>query len=149
VSEVAGEVIALSTAELRQSGASLRTEFAEALPAVGADRVQLQQVILNLLLNAADAMAKVEDRPRLIVVRTGLETDGAVRIDIQDAGTGLDPAASEKLFDAFYTTKAKGMGVGLSISRTIIESHNGRLWATNNPGPGATFSVRLPAIQRS
>jgi PAS domain S-box-containing protein len=149
VSEVVGEVIALSTAELRQSGASLKTEFAKALPAVGADRVQLQQVILNLLLNAADAMAKVEDRPRLIVVRTGLEADSAVRIDVQDSGTGLAPGASEKLFDAFFTTKVKGMGVGLSISRTIIENHKGRLWATNNPGHGATFSVRLPAIPSS
>jgi PAS domain S-box-containing protein len=147
IGEVAAEVIALSTAELRRSGASLRAEFAEDLPRVGADRVQLQQVILNLLLNAADAMASVDDRPRVIVVRTGLETDGAVRMDVEDSGAGLEPGADEKVFNAFYTTKAKGMGVGLSISRSIIESHNGRLWAANNLGPGATFSVRLPAVQ--
>jgi hypothetical protein len=111
---------------------------------VSADRVQLQQVILNLLLNAADAMDGIEDRPRSLVVRTRRESDVAVRLEVRDAGTGIDPATVEKLFEAFHTTKADGMGIGLSICRSIIESHDGRLWATPNDGPGATFGFSIP-----
>ena len=90
-------------------------------------------------------MAGVEDRPRTLLVRTGLQDDGSVKLLVRDAGTGIDPAKLEKLFDAFYTTKAKGMGIGLSISRSIIERHAGRLWAENNEGPGATFSFSIPS----
>jgi PAS domain S-box-containing protein len=145
LNDVALEVIALSTGELRRAGALLRTAFADGLPRVNVDRVQLQQVILNLLLNAADAMAGVEDRPRTLLVQTGLHDDGSVRLLVRDSGTGINPATADKLFDAFYTTKAKGMGVGLSISRSIIERHNGRLWAEANEGPGATFSFCIPS----
>jgi signal transduction histidine kinase len=106
--------------------------------------VQLQQVILNLLLNAAEAMDGVEDRPRSLLVRTGLENDDALRLEVRDAGTGIDPAAIGTLFEPFHTTKADGMGVGLSICRSIIESHKGRLWATPNDGPGATFGFSIP-----
>jgi len=144
LNEVAREVIALSMGELRRAGALLQTDFADELPHVSVDRVQVQQVILNLLLNAADAMAGVEDRPRALLVRTGLHGDGSVRLLVRDSGTGLDPATIERLFDAFYTTKAKGMGVGLSISRSIIERHAGQLWAEANDGPGATFSFCIP-----
>jgi len=145
LNDVAREVFALVTAELRWSGARLQTELAEDLPAVSIDRVQLQQVILNLLLNAAEAMHEVTDRPRTVVVKTGLDTDGGVRLDVRDAGTGFDAGAAERLFEAFYTTKTNGIGIGLSICRSIIESHDGRLWAAPNDGPGATFSFSIPA----
>jgi len=145
LNDVAREVIALSMGELRRASALLETDFADNLPQVKVDRVQLQQVILNLLLNAADAMAGVEDRPRTLLVQTGLEDDGSVKLLVRDSGTGIDPAIIERLFEAFYTTKAKGMGVGLSISRSIITRHNGRLWAEANQGPGATFSFCIPS----
>lgn len=144
LNESAKEVIALSASELRRSGVVLKTEFAEALPAVTGDRIQLQQVILNLLLNAADAMVAVEDRPRTLVVRTDHDGPDAVQLSVRDVGMGLDPETAAKVFDAFFTTKPQGMGVGLSISRSIIESHAGRLWAEANDGPGATFGFRLP-----
>ena len=145
LNDVAREVIALSMGELRRAGAILQTDFADDLPQVKVDRVQLQQVILNLLLNAADAMAGVEDRPRTLLVRTALDDEGKVKLLVRDSGTGIDPAKMEKLFDAFYTTKPNGMGVGLSISRSIIENHTGRIWAEANDGPGATFSFCLPS----
>jgi signal transduction histidine kinase len=145
LNDVAREVIALSAGELRRSGVLLQTDFAQDLPPVSVDRVQLQQVILNLLLNGADAMAGVSDRPRLLWVTTGRDEGGAVRLGVRDAGVGLDPLTVGKLFDAFYTTKAQGMGVGLSISRSIIERHDGRLWAEANEGAGATFSFVIPA----
>jgi len=146
INDLASEVIALSMGELLRNGALLQTDFAEELPHVGVDRVQLQQVILNLLLNAADAMAEVKDRPRTLLVQTGLHDDGSVKLLVRDSGTGVDPDTIERLFDAFYTTKSKGMGVGLSISRSIIERHDGRLWAEANEGPGATFSFCLPSL---
>jgi PAS domain S-box-containing protein len=144
LNDVAREVIALSMGELRRAGALLHSDFADQLPQINADRVQLQQVILNLLLNAADAMAGVEDRPRALLVRTAPHDDGSVRLLVRDSGVGIDPSKMEKLFEAFFTTKAKGMGVGLSISRSIIERHGGRLWAEANEGPGATFSFCIP-----
>ena len=122
----------------------LRCEFAQDLPPITGDVVQLQQVISNLLRNASDAMGRVDDRPRQLVVRTVLEGADLVRLDVEDSGTGLDTALLDKLFKPFYTTKPDGMGVGLSVSRSIIERHNGRLWATPNEGPGATFSFSLP-----
>jgi signal transduction histidine kinase len=145
LNELAREVIALSMGELRRAGVLLETEFAEELPRIRADRVQLQQVILNLLLNAGDAMAGIEDRPRTLLVGTGLHDGGSVRLLVRDSGTGIDPEKIGRLFEAFYTTKPKGMGIGLSISRSIIERHNGRLWAENNAGPGATFSFSIPS----
>ena len=144
LNEVAREVIALSTGELQRSGAVMQTDFADDLPEVMVDRVQLQQVILNLLLNGADAMAGVVDRPKTLIIRTGLRDDGGVRLAVQDAGVGVDPQGVEKLFEAFHTTKPQGLGVGLSISRSIIENHNGRLWAEANEGPGATFAFYIP-----
>jgi signal transduction histidine kinase len=125
----------------------LRTELDDETPLVTGDRVQLQQVILNLLLNASDAMSSVNDRPRQLVIRVEREEDDRVRLSVQDAGVGFESEAENRLFDAFYTTKSGGMGIGLSVSRSIIESHHGRLWATLNEGPGATFSFSMP--QRS
>jgi PAS domain S-box-containing protein len=146
LNEAARDVIALSLRELQRGQVIVRAELADALPPVTGDRVQLQQVILNLLLNAADAMSSVEDRPRQLVVRTVREDEGEVRLTVQDSGTGFDPHAAEKLFEAFYTTKTGGMGMGLSVSRSIIASHRGRLWATANDGPGATFAFSIPGI---
>jgi signal transduction histidine kinase len=140
------EVLALSSSELQRGGVVVRAELAEELPTVTGDRVQLQQVILNLLLNASEAMSRVEDRPRQIVIRTDRDEGDGVRVTVQDAGMGFDPSKLERLFDAFYTTKSDGMGIGLSISRSIVESHHGRLWAEPNDGPGATFLFSLPGV---
>ncbi|HEX4340601.1 MAG TPA: PAS domain-containing protein [Polyangiaceae bacterium] len=145
LNEAAREVIALTASELQRSGVIVQTEFAGDLPTVHGDRIQLQQVILNLMLNAADAMSEIEDRQRITVVQTHRDREKRVELSVCDAGLGIDTQTSEKLFDAFYTTKAHGMGVGLSISRSIIENHEGRLWASANDGFGATFSSPFPA----
>lgn len=143
LNEAAFEVIALFSGELRRNRVLLRTQLSDGLPFVGGDRVQLQQVIMNLLRNAADATIAVDDRPRLVVLGTEPGEDGYIRLFVRDAGVGLDSHESERLFEAFYTTKADGMGIGLSVSRSIIESHGGRLWAEANDGPGATFSFSI------
>ena len=144
LNDAAREVLALSSSELQGRRVVLQTEFANDLPAVRGDRVQLQQVILNLVLNAADAMIGVVDRPRELLVGTSADPDCGVRLWVRDAGVGFDPEDAERLFDAFYTTKTNGVGIGLSISRSVIQSHDGRLWATPNEGPGATFAFWLP-----
>ncbi len=147
LNEATQEVIALSLSELQRNRVILRPEFADDLPVVTGDRVQLQQVILNLLKNASEAMRAVNDRPRQLQIRTERGTDDQVRLTVQDAGVGLDPQAMDRLFQAFYTTKNDGMGIGLSVSRSIIERHHGRLWAEPNDGPGATFSFSIPPRQ--
>jgi len=144
LNEATREVIALSLSKLQRSRLILRPELAEDLPLVTGDRVQLQQVILNLILNASDAMSEVDDRPRQLVIRTDRDQEDHVRLTVQDSGVGFNPEAADRLFDAFYTTKSGGMGIGLSVSRSIIESHHGRLWAAPNDGPGATFSFSIP-----
>jgi C4-dicarboxylate-specific signal transduction histidine kinase len=144
LNEVAQEVIALSLGELQRGRVMLRTEFADNLPPVTGDRVQLQQVILNLLLNALDAMSGMDDRPRPLVIRTANDDAHQVCVTVRDAGRGFQPQDADRLFDAFYTTKSDGMGIGLSVSRSIIESHGGRLWAAQNDGPGATFAFSIP-----
>src|SRR5712692_9281610 len=144
LNEATREVIALSLSELQRNRVVLRPELAEDLPLVTGDRVQLQQVILNLLRNASDAMSTVDDRPRELLIRTEREGGDRVRLSVKDVGLGFDPQAAEGLFEAFYTTKNDGMGIGLSVSRSIIESHEGRLWAAPNDGPGATFSFSIP-----
>jgi PAS domain S-box-containing protein len=138
------EVIALSIVELQKNRVMLCPELADDLPLITGDRVQLQQVILNLLRNGSDAMSTVEDRPRQLVIRTERDDGDLVRLTVQDAGIGFDPQAADRLFEAFYTTKGDGMGIGLSVSRSIIERHHGRLWATLNDGPGAAFSFSIP-----
>jgi PAS domain S-box-containing protein len=140
------EVIALTIVDLRKNRVMLRPELADDLPLVRGDRVQLQQVILNLLRNGADAMSAVEDRARQLVIRTERDEGDRVRLTVQDTGVGFDPQAVDRLFDPFYTTKGEGMGIGLSVSRSIIENHHGRLWATLNEGPGATFSFSIPRV---
>jgi PAS domain S-box-containing protein len=144
LNEAAREVIAMSSSQLQRSRVVLRPEFADNLPPVTGDRVQLQQVILNLLMNAADAMSGVDDRPRQLVIRTQGDEGKRVRLSVQDVGVGVDAQGVDQLFEPFYTTKSDGMGIGLSVSRSIIESHGGRLWAQSNDGPGATFSFSVP-----
>jgi PAS domain S-box-containing protein len=144
LNEATREVIALSLSELQRNRTILRSELANDLPLVAGDRVQLQQVIMNLLRNASDAMSGIDDRPRQLLIRTEPDEAGQARLSVQDAGVGFDPQIMDRLFDSFYTTKNDGMGIGLSVSRSIIASHHGRLWATLNEGPGATFSFSIP-----
>jgi C4-dicarboxylate-specific signal transduction histidine kinase len=144
LNEATREVVALSLSELERNKVIVRMELAGGLPRVHGDRVQLQQVILNLFLNATDAMSGVDDRPRQLVIKTEQDEEDRVRLSVRDTGVGFEPQGVDRLFDAFYTTKSSGMGIGLSVSRSIIESHKGRLWATPNAGAGATFSFSIP-----
>src|SRR6266849_1600236 len=144
LNEATQEVIALLRSELRSNRVILRAELADDLPPVTGDRVQLQQVILNLLRNASDAMRGVDDRQRQLLIRTEPDEGGQVRLSVHDAGVGLNRQVMDRRCDSFYTTKNDGMGIGLSVSRSIIASHHGRLWATLHEGPGATFSFSIP-----
>jgi C4-dicarboxylate-specific signal transduction histidine kinase len=138
------EVIALTQIELQRNPVELRTQLSSDVPLVPADRVQLQQVILNLIINAIDAMSGIVDRPRELVVGSGRGDANDVFVEVRDSGHGLDPANLNQLFESFYSTKADGMGMGLSISRSIVEAHGGRLWATPNEPHGAVFRFTLP-----
>jgi len=149
LNEAAREVIALLLGELQRNQVIVRPEFADDLPPVAADRVQVQQVILNLLRNASEAMSNVDDHPREMVIRTAPDEGDRVRLTVEDAGVGFDQRAGDKIFEMFYTTKSGGMGIGLSVSRSIIERHHGRLWGTPNDGPGATFAFSIPRTFRS
>ena len=145
VNGAAAEVLALSSSELQRAQVDLRSDFASDLPNIRGDRIQLQQVVLNLVLNARDAMLAVDERPRTLIVTTKVDDTGQVLLSVRDAGSGIATDRLDRLFDTFFTTKSEGMGVGLSISRSIIQSHGGRLWAANNDdGPGATFSFSIP-----
>ena len=145
MNEITREVVALSLSELQRNRVVVRSEFASSLPPVTGDRIQLQQVVLNLLRNASEAMMSVHDRPRQLLIATEQDAAGRVQLTVRDVGVGIDTESINKLFDAFYTTKTEGMGIGLSVSRSIIERHNGRLWAQPNDGPGATFAFAVPA----
>ena len=149
LNEATREVIALSRDELRNGRTVVQIELDEDVQCVMADRVQLQQVVLNLLRNALDAMSTVEDRSRDLLIRTQREEGDRVRLSVSDSGVGFDPETSNRLFEAFYSTKKNGMGLGLSLSRSIIENHQGRLWAALNTGPGATFSFSIPRSART
>jgi PAS domain S-box-containing protein len=144
LNEATSEVLALSQRELQQQRISVRTDLASGLPAVRGDRVQLQQVVLNLVLNAVDAMRGVDDGRRWLTIRTARDAGGCVRLTVEDSGSGIDAATAPRLFDAFYTTKDGGMGIGLFVSRSIIESHRGRMWAAPNETAGATFAISIP-----
>jgi PAS domain S-box-containing protein len=145
INDVIHEVIALVQSEVRKHRVALWTDLSSALPLVLGDRIQLQQVILNLLFYGIEAMQAVTDRVRELQIRSYRHASDAVGVMVRDVGIGLDPEQMARLFDAFFTTKPGGMGIGLSISRTIIEAHGGRLWATANDGHGATFQFVLPA----
>jgi C4-dicarboxylate-specific signal transduction histidine kinase len=138
------EVIALTRGELEKNGVSLHTHLAEGLPLIQGDRIQLQQVILNLIINAVEAMSGGRERSRELLISTGNDASNGVRVTVQDSGPGLRPESFDRLFDAFYTTKPGGMGMGLSICRSIVEAHGGRVWASHNVGPGATIQFTLP-----
>jgi PAS domain S-box-containing protein len=140
------EVVALSLSELQSHSVILTVDLASDLPQVAGDRVQLQQVILNLVRNASDAMSTVADRPRRLLIRTETEPGNRIRLAVQDVGIGFDPHNANRLFEPLYTSKTDGMGMGLSICRSIVESHQGRLWAALNEGPGATFSFSIPCV---
>lgn len=149
LNEATQEVIALLISELKRDRINVQTEFFDGLPPVMGDRVQLQQVILNLIRNASDAMIGIDNRPRRMVVKTERDTDDTARLTVQDAGVGFNSQELHKIFDAFFTTKDSGMGIGLSVSRSIIENHHGRLWAKPNDGDGASFSFSIPLGLRS
>jgi signal transduction histidine kinase len=142
--EATREVVGLLQDEIRNKRIVLHLKAADDLPPVAGDRVQLQQVVLNLLLNAVEAMNGVEDRPRRMLVNIERDDGDCVRLAVTDSGVGFDPQHASKLFDPFSTTKREGMGIGLSVSRSIIESHGGRLWASSNTDQGATFTFSIP-----
>ena len=142
------EVVALAEGEVRRNGVALRMDLTGDLPPILGDRVELEQVVLNLIMNAIEAMSAIGDRPRELVIRTQSGEVDQVRVAVQDSGIGLDPQSMGRIFDAFYTTKPQGMGMGLAISRSIVENHGGRLWAAPNDGPGATFQFTLQACSK-
>jgi signal transduction histidine kinase len=145
--EAARHVIALLAGELQRKRIEIVFEPTPGLLPVSGDRVQLQQVILNLLLNASDALTAAEAGTRRITIKTEMAEADQVRLTVRDTGIGIDPEVAARLFDAFYTTKDTGMGIGLSVSRSIIEHHRGRIWASPNEGPGASFSFILPSSE--
>jgi NO-binding membrane sensor protein with MHYT domain len=144
VNEAIVELIALTRGEVMKNNVSVQTQLAEGLPLIQGDRVQLQQVILNLIINAVQAMSGVSEGSRGLLIGTGKEASDRVLVAVQDSGPGLNPESFERLFDSFYTTKPDGMGMGLPICRSIVEAHGGHIWATPNAGPGITVQFTLP-----
>ena len=143
------EVIDLTRGEVVKNGVSVQTQLAEGLPLIQGDRVQLQQVILNLIINAVEAMSAVSEGSRELLIGTGKDAPGGVLVAVRDSGPGLSPAGLERVFEAFYTTKPGGMGMGLSICRSIIEAHGGRMWATADQPQGADFSIHAACTVKS
>jgi signal transduction histidine kinase len=146
--EVIADVLAIAQRELAERRIEVRTELPEDLPRVSGDRVQLQQVLLNLVMNGIEAMSGMAGERRVLTIgaqRDELDGRPAVRITVQDLGSGIEPENMERLFEAFYSTKPQGMGMGLRIGRSIVEAHGGRMWAAPNAGPGAAFFFVLPA----
>ena len=144
LNEAVGEVLTLMAGDLRRSRAVVQTDLVDQLPSVSGDRIQLQQVMMNLIRNACHAMENVDDRQRRLLICTSKTPDQSVQLSVKDIGVGFGSAEPERVFQAFFTTKSDGMGIGLSVSRSIIESHGGRLRAEANDGPGATFTLTLP-----
>ena len=148
LNETIREIVVLAKSEIDKQRVTLRLELSPDLPNVLGDRVQLQQVLLNLILNAIEAMATVEGRARDLVIQTQSIEEREVVVTVRDSGIGLHPDSLEHIFTAFHTTKPGGLGMGLSISRSIVENHSGRLWLTTHEGPGASFHFTLPAVSR-
>jgi signal transduction histidine kinase len=147
LNDVTREVLPLVRDELIRRSVSLELALADSLPQVQGDRVQLQQVVLNLIVNSAEALERVPLESRTLTLRTSSSEDGLVTLQVEDSGPGLDESSLEQVFEAFFTTKPQGMGLGLAISRSIIDAHHGRLWASRGADPGTTFHVSLPAMQ--
>jgi C4-dicarboxylate-specific signal transduction histidine kinase len=145
INEAIREVVELTCGEAVRTGVSVRVRLADGMPPIHGDRVQLQQVVLNLIINAVEAMSGIVDAPRELLVSSSLVEPDGVLVSVQDSGPGLGPTTLEQVFEAFYTTKSTGLGLGLSICRSIIEAHGGRLWASANQPRGATFQFTLPA----
>jgi PAS domain S-box-containing protein len=146
LNEFVNDVVELTQSEMVRNSVRLRLEFADDLPRVPGDRIQLQQVLLNLIVNAVEAMLTIEDRQRALLIATDLFDNTGVRVAVSDNGPGIDPQTADHLFDAFSTTKPQGMGMGLAISRSIIQAHGGRLWTEANDEFGATFQFTLPIV---
>ena len=144
INEAIMDIVALTRREIKQNQIALRTQFSNEIPPVLADRIQLQQVILNLIMNAVDSMSAVGDGPRELFLSTAFDELNGVLLTVADSGLGLEPDKLEDIFNAFYTTKPEGMGMGLTVSRSIIEAHGGQLWATPNLARGAVFQITLP-----
>ena len=147
INEVIPEVIALTSREMEKNGISAQTQLAAGLPAIQGDRVQLQQVILNLLINAIEAMSGMKEGPRELLISTSMNESNDVAVSVRDSGPGLNSDSLKRLFDPFYTTKSDGMGLGLSICQSIVEEHRGRIWATANVPRGAAFHFTIPLSQ--
>jgi PAS domain S-box-containing protein len=145
INDAIGEILVLLRSELRRQNVSLETELSDGIEPVTGDRVQLQQVVLNLVMNGIEAMSAVMHRPRILRVISQLQQSGDVVIAVMDVGTGLDPANMDRIFDAFFTTKPEGMGMGLAICRSIIETHGGLLWASPRLPHGSVFQFTVPA----
>jgi PAS domain S-box-containing protein len=145
INEAIIEVIALTRGEITKNGISVQTQHAEGLPFICGDRVQLQQVILNLIINAVEALSSVGEGPRELIISTGETESNGVLVAVRDSGPGLAPESAERMFESFYTTKPGGLGMGLSICRSIVEAHQGRLWACSNTPRGAIFQFTLPS----
>ena len=144
INEVVLEVIGLTRSEMSDRGVLVRTNLTEGLPCILSDRVQLQQVILNLIMNAIEAMDEVAEGSRELLISTGNAEAGGVLLTVTDTGPGLSPASPARIFEAFFTTKATGTGLGLSLCRSIVEARGGDLWASHHEGHGATFHLQLP-----
>jgi signal transduction histidine kinase len=145
INDVIEEAIALVRHEALRHGVAIRPQLAPAMPMVRGDRIQLQQVIINLVINSVQAMAAITDRERVLFIRTQRQDPGQVLVAVEDAGVGIEPGNADRLFNAFYTTKTDGLGMGLSICRSIIDAHGGRVWASRNTGPGMTFQFTISA----
>jgi signal transduction histidine kinase len=149
VNETIKEVIALARTDLDEAGVLVRQSLIADLPPVRADRVQLQQVLLNLILNAADSMSSTTEGPRELLISTEPNQTGGILVAVHDSGPGIDEGHLERVFDAFYTTKSSGVGMGLAICRSIVEAHGGRLWAEANKPRGAIFRFILPDARKT
>ena len=146
LNEIVRDVIAMVRHELQRSKVSLKTRLADELPAVPGDRVQLQQVVLNLIRNAIEATREIEGRPRHVLVTSRFEAGKNVQVEVRDSGVGLAPDSGTRVFDAFYTTKPTGLGIGLSICKSIVEAHGGKIGAIPNSPHGAIFHFWLPLV---
>ena len=149
INEAIREVMALTQTEMQRNGVRLQSRLADDLPLVPADRVQLQQVMINLIVNAIEAMSGASDGSRELTIVSGTDDANDVFVEVQDTGPGLDPEKLDRLFQSFYTTKPDGIGMGLAISRSIVEAHGGRLSAAPNKPRGAVFRFTLPVEEEA